>query len=50
MGTATLVIVLIGQSLVVASQGVDFWRNLHHHTTRPLYRHVLKPIAKELKK
>ena len=58
MATAALVIALIGSSITVAGQGLDFWRQVvvkptvavHHHTTRPLYRHVLRPIGKELTK
>lgn len=29
---------------------VKAFKAVHHHTTRPLYRHALKPIAKTMQK
>jgi hypothetical protein len=57
MTTAALVIALIGSSFTVAQNGVLLWRMVktppvafHHKVTRPLYRHMLKPIGKEIAK
>jgi len=57
MATAALVISLISSSFLAAQNGVVLWRiikappvAIHHKVTRPLYRHVLKPIGKELAK
>jgi hypothetical protein len=29
---------------------VTMVKTIHHHTTRPVYRHVIKPTAKAVKK
>lgn len=53
MTTAVLVITLVTGGFTIAqniSQTVRAIRAVHHHTTRPLYRHVFKPIGKEIKK
>lgn len=64
MATAALVLALVGSSITVATHGVELIavikavsrpptkivKVIHHHTTRPLYRHVLKPVGKELEK
>lgn len=57
MATAALVIALVGSSITVAQNSVVLWRTIktppvafHHHVTRPLYRHVLKPAGKEIAK
>lgn len=53
MATAALVIALIGSSVTVAQQTVGLVvaiKAVHHHTTRAVYRHVLKPVGKALAK
>lgn len=53
MAVAAMWIALVSSGLTVTQQTVGlvhFIKATHHHTTRPLYRHVLKPIGKELAK
>jgi hypothetical protein len=53
MTTALLVVALFNTSIETGqniSVVVHSLKWVHHHTTRPAYRHVLKPIAKEVAK
>ena len=53
MATAALVIGLISGAFLAGTQGVAFItavKSLHHHTTAVVYKHVVKPTARTLKK
>ena len=53
MAVAAMWIALVSSGLTVTQETVGLVQVIkaaHHHTTRPLYRHVLRPIGKELTK
>jgi hypothetical protein len=52
MAEAALILGLITMSFTVGQNTattVKFFESLHHHTTRAMYRHVLKPVGKAIK-
>lgn len=51
MSEAALIVTLVIGSFTVAQDAVitvKALRAVHHHTTRVVYRHVLKPIVKKV--
>jgi hypothetical protein len=53
MPTVLLVITLFTASVTATQNTVVLVRTfkaLHHHSTKPLYKHVLKPVAKAVKR
>lgn len=53
MTETMLILSLITTSVTVAQDGAAFVKAIkamHHHTTRVVYRHVLRPTAKEIAK